>query len=530
MNITELLKRNAITYADEIAIKHIKYIDSNHSTNNESVNQNNKVLKQTLTWKQFNIRANKVANLLIDLGIKKNDKVAILLPNCLEWLPLYFGILKIGAIAVPLNYRFDSKELGHCLSCVNCSVVFTSIDYDELIRETIKNLQPVPCFVFLEKTGVIPEYSKSYMELMCLAKESSPLAEINDEDNAAIYFTSGTTGMPKAILLSHKALMAACDTEKNHHFQVKEDIFLCIPPLYHTGAKMHWFGSLAAGGSMVLLGNISPRYILETISNEKISIVWLLVPWAQDILAAIECGDININHYDFSNWRLTHMGAQPISATLIKKWLMVFPMQSYDTNYGLSEAAGPGCVHLGLNNIHKVGAIGKAGYGWETSIVDENGKKVKNNVIGELMVKGPGLMVGYYNDIAATDKVLKNGWLLTGDMAYEDTDNFIYLVGRKKDIIISGGENISAVQIENYIYQHHAVKDVAVIGIQNERVGEMVAAVIELKPNIKCSKLEILKFCEGLPDYKRPRKIIFAQIPRNSTGKIEKVKLRQLYS
>ncbi|NLF34328.1 MAG: long-chain fatty acid--CoA ligase, partial [Clostridiales bacterium] len=296
-----------------------------------------------------------------------------------------------------------------------------------------------------------------------------------------------------------------------------------------TGAKMHWLGSLLSGSKAVLLRGVSPQWIMDAVSNEKCTIVWLLVPWAQDILDALDRGAIRLNDYTLSQWRLMHIGAQPVPPSMIKRWKEYFPAHLYDTNYGLSESTGPGCVHLGVDNIGKVGAIGLPGHGWEDKIIDEQGVPVPRGEVGELAVKGPGVMRCYYRDPEATAQVLHDGWLYTGDMAQEDEDGFIYLVDRKKDVIISGGENIYPVEIENFLRTHDAVKDVAVIGLPHKRLGEMAAAIIECKPDHRCSIAEIEGFCTALPKYKRPRKVIFAQVPRNPTGKIEKPKLRERY-
>ncbi|MDY3954211.1 MAG: AMP-binding protein, partial [Anaerovoracaceae bacterium] len=261
----------------------------------------------------------------------------------------------------------------------------------------------------------------------------------------------------------------------------------------------------------------------------KCTIVWLLVPWAQDILDAIERGEVKLEDYRLDQWRLMHIGAQPVPQSLIHRWKQYFPHHQYDTNYGLSESIGPGCVHLGVENIHKVGAIGIPGYGWQVQIADETGKPVKQGDVGELCVKGPGVMTCYYNNPEATAEVLKDGWLFTGDMARQDEDGFIFLVDRKKDVIISGGENLYPVQIEDFLSAHPDVKDVAVIGLPDQRLGEIAAAIIEVKKNHICSEESIMEFCQGLPRYKRPRKIIFADVPRNPTGKIEKPKLREIY-
>jgi acyl-CoA synthetase (AMP-forming)/AMP-acid ligase II len=375
----------------------------------------------------------------------------------------------------------------------------------------------------------IPDYADSFEGLIDGYDATPPKVDIDEDDDAAIYFSSGTTGFPKAILHTQASLMSAAVTERAHHGQTKDDVFLLIPPLYHTGAKMHWFGSLLSGSKAVILKGTSPKWVLETASNEKATIVWLLVPWAQDILDAIESGEADPDELDLSRWRLMHIGAQPVPPSLIRRWKKHFPGHLYDTNYGLSESIGPGSVHLGIENIHKVGAIGKAGHSWRTKILDERGRETRRGEVGELVVKGPGVMKEYYKDPEATAAALVDGWLRTGDMAREDEDGFIYLVDRKKDVIISGGENIYPVQIEDFMRKNDKIKDVAVIGVADHRLGEIAVAIVELKEGARASEEELAAFAQGLPRYKRPRKIIFDRIPRNPTGKIEKPKLRRKY-
>ena len=283
-------------------------------------------------------------------------------------------------------------------------------------------------------------------------------------------------------------------------------------------------GSLVAGSKAVLLKGTKPEIILDAVSKEKCTIVWLLVPWAQDIVDALDRGDIKLSDYEnLKQWRLMHIGAQPVPPSLIRRWKKYFPNHDYDTNYGLSESTGPGCVHLGLD------AIGVPGYRWECKIVDEDGNKVIRGCVGELCVRGPGVMTCYYNDPKATAEVLKNGWLFTGDMAMQDADGFYFLVDRKKDVIVSGGENIYPVQIEDFLHKFEKIKDVAVIGLPDRRLGEISAAIVEIQPDIECTEEEINNFCLDLPRYKRPKKIIFADVPRNATGKIEKPTLRKRY-
>ncbi|NQS75685.1 MAG: acyl--CoA ligase [Peptococcaceae bacterium] len=532
MPITEILSRNAKLYGSELCLTEINMdLQERHNVTwmEYELIENNPAgeYRRDMTWQVFDEKANRLANLLLKRGVKKGDKVAILLMNCLEWLPIYFGILKTGALAVPLNYRYTAEEIKYCLDLSDTTALIFGPEFIGRIEAIYDQIPNIRILLFAGENR--PSFAESYDRITANCSSEAPQIRLSDEDDAAVYFSSGTTGFPKAILHTHGSLMSACHTEKEHHGQRREDNFLCIPPLYHTGAKMHWFGSLLSASKAVLLRGVRPEWILKTVSEEKITIVWLLVPWAQDILDAIERGDVRLEDYQLSQWRLMHIGAQPVPPSLIHRWKKYFPNHLYDTNYGLSESIGPGCVHLGIENIHKVGAIGIPGYNWETKIVNGNGQLVDQGQVGELAVKGPGVMKCYYNDPEATAAVIKDQWLFTGDMARMDENGFIYLVDRKKDVIISGGENIYPVQIEDFLREHDAVKDAAVIGLLDERVGEIAAAIIELKPGYNCSEEEINTFCAALPRYKRPRKVIFDQVPRNPTGKIEKPRLREKY-
>lgn len=532
MPITEILQKNADFYPNDTAL-----VEINPKLDNKSkmtwreysliVTDPSQAYRREMTWGEFNKMSNRFANLLLTRGIKRGDKVAVLMMNCIEWLPAYFGVLKTGAVVVPLNYRYTAEEIKYCIEKADVDYIIFGPEFTGRIEEICYRVKRVRMWLYCGED--CPSFADSFNELISYCSSKSPKIQISDSDDAAIYFSSGTTGFPKAILHTHKALMHACMAEQNHHSQTKDDVFLLIPPLYHTGAKMHWFGSFLVGAKSVILKGIKPEWIINTVSEESCSIVWLLVPWAQDILDAIESGMINLDDYDLSRWRLMHIGAQPVPPSLIKRWKKVFPNHKYDTNYGLSESTGPGCVHLGVDNIDKVGAIGKAGYGWEVKIVSPDGCETAKGDVGELAVKGPAVMKCYYKDEAATNEILKDGWLYTGDMAMCDEDGFIYLVDRKKDVIISGGENIYPVQIEDFLRKHEAIKDVAVIGLPHTRLGELAAAVIEVKDGKTLTEDEITDFCLDLPRYKRPQKIIFADVPRNPTGKIEKTVLRKMY-
>ena len=532
MPITDLLERNSKLYGDEICLVEM----------NPDIQEAPRVTwkeyeliqptaptpyVRQITWSVFDEKANRVANLLLSRGVRKGQKVAILLMNCLEWLPMFFGVLKTGAVAVPLNFRYTADEIEYCLKLADADILFFGPEFIGRVEEIADTIGLNRILFFVGQS--CPSFAESYNDATANCSSSAPKILVQDTDEAAIYYSSGTTGFPKAILLDHTALLQSARMEAMHHETTHDDVFLCIPPLYHTGAKMHWFGSLYTGGKAVLLKSNSPKAILEAVTREGCTIVWLLVPWCQDLLAALDRGELRMEDYQLSQWRLMHIGAQPVPPSLIKRWMEYFPHHKYDTNYGLSESTGPGCVHLGLENIHKVGAIGVPGFGWKCKIVDEQDKPVQPGDVGELCVKGPGVMRCYYHDPKATAEVLKDGWLHTGDMAKQDPDGFYFLVDRKKDVIISGGENLYPVQIEDFLHTHPKIHDVAVIGLPDPRLGEIAAAIIQVREGETCTEQEIQDFCMELPRYKRPRKIIFSDVPRNPTGKIEKPKLREMY-
>jgi acyl-CoA synthetase (AMP-forming)/AMP-acid ligase II len=513
IHIGEMLARNARMYPDQTAL--VERIPAEKK-------------RFSITWREFDQQADKFSRVLRAKGIQKGDKVVHLMNNSIDWLIVYFGIVRTGAWVVPLNFRFTAEDIKYCAAVAEPQLIVFGEEFEERIRSVRKEISMAQHYICVGEN--VPPYAESFAKLLSGTPALPLNTELDYNDPCGLYFTSGTTGQPKPILLTHKNMANACITENAHHYQTKNDNFILIPPLYHTGAKMHWFGSLIVGGPAVILKGVSPEYILEAVSEEKGTIVWLLVPWAQDILIKLDKGELKLSDYDLAQWRLMHIGAQPVPPSLIKHWKEYFPQMAYDTTYGLSESAGPNCMHLGIENIHKVGAIGRPGFNWEARIVDEEGCNVQPGTAGELAVRGNGVMREYYKNPEATAKVLKDGWLFTGDIVREDEDHFIYIVDRKKDVIITGGENVYPVEVENFLHTHPAVKDVAAIGVPDQRLGELVAVVIDVIPGKSLTEEEVLTFCEPLPRYKRPRIVYFGEVPRNPTGKIEKPKIRKKYT
>ena len=318
MPITELLTKNATYFKNDVAlveinpeVKGIPRVTWREYSLIESGRGG--AFRKQLTWGEFEVRANRFANLLLTRGVKKGDKVAILLMNCLEWLPIYFGVLKTGAVVVPLNYRYTAEEIQYCLTLADADALIFGPEFTGRVESILDRIPRVKNIFYVGED--CPSFADSYDALISYCSSQAPAIYLTDDDDGAIYFSSGTTGFPKAILHAHRSLVHSAAVEQKHHGQTRDDVFLCIPPLYHTGAKMHWFGSLMSGGKAVILRGVSPEWILRTVSEEGCTIVWLLVPWAQDILDAIDSGAVRLSDYTLDQWRLMHIGAQPVPSS-----------------------------------------------------------------------------------------------------------------------------------------------------------------------------------------------------------------------
>lgn len=525
MLITELLKQNADQYPKETALV---AVESEGLLPEDPLGYTAR--RSSITWEGFNQMSNQIAQYYLSLGIGKESHVGLLMRNCLEWLPIYFGILKSGAVVVPLNFRYDVNELAwniafadldalvfdqHCVSTVSaCSEQFT-------------NLRSL---LFSGKDELCPSFAHTLHSVWKTAKKEDPEISLYAEEDAAIYFSSGTTGIPKAVVYTHATLEAACLLEQSNHRQTHEDCFLCIPPLYHVGAKLHWMGNLLVGAKGVLLLGFTVTAFFETLSRESVSIAFLLLPWAQDILVSVANGSLRPDQYQLNAWRMLHMGAQPIPPSVVRRLHSTFPKVALEISYGLTEAGGPGCLNLSSAETARPGSVGIPGSGWEAMLINENGDRVPPGALGELLVRGPHMMRCYYKDPQATGKALEDGWLHTGDIARQDEEGFYYIVDRKKELIITGGEKIYPDQVENYLRNCPDIKDAAVFGLHHCRLGEVAVALIELVPGTVHTEEELLGFCQGLPRYKRPVRIFFGTVPRNPTGKIEKNLLRKWYA
>jgi fatty-acyl-CoA synthase len=515
MLVTEILARNARMYPEEIAI-----IERCPEIGR----------RKEISWSEFDQQADRVAGYLAAKGLVKGDRVLILLENCIEWLPLYFGILRAGCLVVPIDHSYGDTALAHCLHLSGAVALCYGNRFRplvELLRES--DSQGLRVFVEVSQDNGRPPYADDMRAILATPAAAVPSVSLSILDEAALYCTSGTTGQPKAALLTHRNLEFACYLENSHHRQDHADNFLCLPPLFHAGAVMHWFGGFIVGAKAVILNSADVPRIFEAISEEGVTIVWFVVPLAKEILCQIESGKIDLGAYRLGQWRLMHIGAQPVSPSLINEWRTIFPNHLYNTTYGLTETTGPGCIQLGVNNFHKVGAIGRAGFDWEVRIVDADLTDVPQGKAGRLMVKGPGVMKGYYQDPEETEKHLRDGWFVTGDIAMRDEDGFIWYVDREDDIIHVGDQDIFPVEIENFLLLHQRIQDAAVFGLWREE-RQIVAALIQPKPGHTLNEGHLTDFCQAMPAHKRPTVFFFGEVPRGLTGKIRKYFLKTFYA
>ena len=487
--------------------------------------------RRTLTWRQFNDEINKVANYLSkELGIKDGDFVMHLQNNSLEWLITYYGIIKIGAVVVPLNFRFVGPDILYAANISNPKAFILGSEFLSVVQPIQKNLKTVDKYICVGES--VPDDMIDYQTLAAGSDISEAIVDVDDHHDLAMMFTSGTTGDPKPVLHTHYSLNNTAIGNGMSYFVEKNDNYVFFLPLYHSGTLFLWAPFYATGAVGTILREISdPKWIIEAMAEEKGTDVLFVVPIAVAILNAIGSGELNLDDYDLSSWRYMEIGAQPVPFDVMKRLVETLPC-GVSNIYGITEGGGGGLFNLYPEEVlQKPGSIGKPTFGMDAKIIDFDGTELPADKVGELLLKTNRMMKGYYQNPELTKNSLKNDWLYTGDLVKADEEGYYYIVDRAKDMVTSGGENIFPVEIEDALMDHPKIDDVACIGYPDERLVEIVLAIVQLKEGESMTEEELIEFAKSkMATYKVPRKVIFDTVMRNPTGKLMKPKLREKYT
>jgi long-chain acyl-CoA synthetase len=466
------------------------------------------------TYQQLNLMANRMANGLQELGVTKGDRVALFLPNIPEFIIAYLGTLKLGAIAVSLNVMLKSSEVRFILNDCTAKVLITT---EELSQQVPKTDVPELQHILIAEGKASKQRSLDYL----LAKAASELSAVEMEsgDPAAIIYTSGTTGFPKGATLSHRNIISNMFAQNRCCAMKPEDRLLLFLPLFHCfGQNAILNAGLNMGATIVLQRRFIPEQVVEAVNAEKIT-MFFGVP-----TVFIKLLDLDLNQ--LSSIRYCFSAAAPMPVEIAQRWQEKLGWIIHE-GYGLTETSPCACYNH--NSKYKFGSIGTPIDNVAMKIVNAEGQELPPGEIGEIAIKGSNVMLGYWNRPLETAKVLKNGWFHTGDLGSMDEDGYFYIVDRLKDTINVSGFKVYPAEVENVLYQHPAVAEVAVYGIPDPLKGETVNANIVLKYGYTITEADIAAFCAvRIATYKVPKCFKFvAAIPKNPTGKVLKRMLRE---
>ncbi len=488
-----------------------------------------------LNWREFGERNRKLGTGLKKLGLGKGDSVSVLMLNGFRYLEMYFGLPGVGAVVVPINYRFSPAEIAYVINDSQSVALVVDDAFAAVVDKIRPDLKTVKHFIFAGK-GEMPAGMMAYESLLEDEADFEPVAA-QEDDIVGLFYTGGTTGNSKGVILTHKNLASNALHIGIHLQYQQQHNYLHAGPMFHLADGASTFAVTNVGACHTFVSMFDVAKTLEVIQRERVTHT-LLVPTMINAVVNSPA----LKDYDLSSWQILLYGASPMPVEVLKKAMQVLPCKLMQA-YGMTEASPlltvlPWEVHVkgveavpGTAEARRLMSCGQPCVGVEVRIVDEQGKQVAPGEIGEVVARGPNIMKGYWNLAEETSYGLRGGWLHTGDLATLDDQNFYFIVDRKKDMIISGGENIYSVEVENAIYAHPAVLEAAVVGVPDEKWGERVHAIVVLKPGQQATGEEIMQKCRDLiAGYKLPRSVEFTDVlPKSGAGKILKRNLRDKY-
>lgn len=490
------------------------------------------------TYQEFSNRICRLAHGLSQLGIRKEDKVAILHPNCHYFLEAYYGISQIGAISVPINYRLSPGEISFILKDSESKILIVDPLFQKTVEAIREEIPQIEKLIWTGNGNMGQEARDLSYEELILHSKGEPFPEIpmEGEDLAQIYYTSGTTGRPKGVMLSHKNVMThALGTIAEIHL-TDRDVWIHVAPLFHLADAWATWAITWVGGTHVMVREFDPKVVLETIEKEKVTLTNLIPTMLNLMVNHPEAG-----RFDYRSLRVILSGGAPIAPEVVRKIIDTFKCD-YIQTYGMTETSPYLTLSILKNHLKTLppeeqlkikSKTGREFIAVELKVVNDKGEEVKKDEkeVGEIIVKGDIVTRGYWKLPEETEKAIKDGWLYTGDLAVMDEEGYVTIVDRKKDMILTGGENVYSTEVENVLYMHPSILECAVIGVPDPKWGEAVKGIVVLKPGHKATEEEIIRFCkERMAHYKAPKSIDFMDaLPRTGSGKIHKKGLRDKY-
>jgi acyl-CoA synthetase (AMP-forming)/AMP-acid ligase II len=478
------------------------------------------------TWREIDSLSNRFAQGILGLGMKKGDRVAAILTNSLEFIVTYLALLKYGGIFVPLNFQLNASSIEYALNHSEASILLCNDEISPIIKEVSPRLTSIRHVIAVggkrSHNGML-----SFEEVVSRGRDIEPSTSLNDDDVAILLYTAGTTGDPKGAVHTHfNCTFVAQHWAGVFHMGSGKSMLLVLP-LFHVFA-LHCIAlpSLISGNRVIMTDKYGTRLALEAIEKYRITTLALVPAMATMI----------VNHEDFARYDLSSLenaliGGAIVRFDLLKQWRSMFPTLEIINGFGQTESC-PCCTGLWeVDILEKPGSIGKPWDMVELKILDDRGRELPAGEVGEIVYKVPSVMKEYYKAPELTAQTIQDGWLYSGDLGYVDKDRYVYIVDRKKDIIIRGGENISSMEVEEVLHQHPAVLEASAIGAPDEVLGETVMAVVVKRGEQDLTEEALIQFCQGhLEGFKVPVRVEFMdQLPRNPGGKVLKRELKAKY-